>query len=145
MLAAAGKAAELRRFLGEELSNLEAIVTERTMLRPADRTVLCPPISHAKGCSFVVRVDRKQGKFGMGHDEHNCIVVVHPKSAADDAGLHVGDFVSFVDGKPLTGLLTASLAGKEGVELRLLRPPVEPFEWCDLYKLRSNLIGSGRL
>ena len=34
-----------------------------------------------------VRLSRKGGRFGMGHDEHNIVVKVHPDSAAEDAGL----------------------------------------------------------
>ena len=143
--AATEKAAELRRFLREELSQLEAVIAERVSLRPSDKKILRPPKPYMRGFSYNVKVERKHGKFGMGHDEFNCVVVVHPDSAADDAGLHVGDAVCSVNGKPLTGLLTASLVGKESVELRLLRRPAQPFEYCDLNKLRSNLIASGRL
>ena len=84
---------------------------------------------------LAVLVTRKAGKFGMGHDERNVIMAVHPEGAAADAGLRVGDAVRTVNGVPLVGLLSASLQGKETVELRLLREPPKRFAWCDLKAL----------
>ena len=86
---------------------------------------------------LTVRVTRKNGKYGMGHDEHNLIVVVHPDSAAADAGLRVGDAVRSVNGVPLTGLLTAALQGKEVVTLE-----VDP---CEAEADSEWLVGRERL
>ena len=77
----------------------------------------------------------------MGHDEQNRVVVVHPGSAAEECGLRVGDAVRAVDGVALDGLLTASLAGRESVELRLLRKAPEAFEVFDLRKVAAELHG----
>ena len=76
----------------------------------------------------------------MGHDERNCVVVVHPGSAAEDIGLRVGDAVRSVDGVPLVGLLTAALQGKQRVDLQILRKPSEPLEWCDMRLLQPALL-----
>ena len=67
----------------------------------------------------IVCLTRKEGRFGMVHDESNTVVVVHPGSAAEDCGLRVGDSIKAVDGRPLEGLLTAYLEGKDSVLLEV--------------------------
>ena len=135
--AAASKLRELRRFLREELLQLHEAAAARASRRTSDQMILPAPESHTRGCAFAVRLARKNGKYGMGHDEHNCVVVVHPDSAAADAGLRVGDAVRSVNGVPLTGLLTAALQGKERVELTLLRKPAEKFARTDLRQVAA--------
>ena len=54
----------------------------------------------------IVCLTRKEGRFGMVHDESNTLVVVHPGSAAEDCGLRVGDSI-----KPLTGDLSKDCYG----------------------------------
>ena len=82
--------------------------------------------------SMATRITRKEGRFGMGHDEENRIIVVHPGSAAADCGLQVGDWVRRVDGVALEGLLTTTLTGKESVVLHILRKATGYFELLDL-------------
>ena len=91
---------------------------------------------------MTVEVSRKDGRFGMGHDEHNRVVKVHPGSAAEDAGLRVGDAVSGCDGRALEGLLTAALQGKERVVLRIVRRTEQEFEWSDLRRVAAEAFGA---
>ena len=125
------------RSVREELLQLRP----RLASRAAHRTTSHKPLAgHSfAGFSFLVRLERKDGKFGMGHDEHNCVVLVRPGSAADDVGLRVGDAVRSIDGKPLAGLLNNALQNKECVQLQLLRKAQEPLAWCDLRALEQEV------
>ena len=123
----------------EEMSVLRAVVIARAeaMARVGDMSggARKQPTLHKPrtgDLAFTIRMTRKEGRFGMGHDEQNRVVVVHPGSAAEECGLRVGDAVRAVDGVALDGLLTASLAGRERVELSLLRKASEAFETLDL-------------
>ena len=53
--------------------------------------------------TFTVLLRRKDGRFGMGHDEKNRVIVVHAGSAADDSGVRVGDVVHAINGRTLMG------------------------------------------
>ena len=95
--------------------------------------------ARSKLLALTVTMKRKEGRFGMGHDEHNNVVLVHPGSAAEECGLRVGDSIKAVDGEPLTGLLNASLQGKESVRLSLLRKATEAFEYIDLQAVAAEV------
>ena len=95
--------------------------------------------TRVKSLVLTVTMKRKEGRFGMGHDEHNIVVVVHPGSAAEECGLRVGDSIKAVDGEPLSGLLTASLQGRESVRLSLLRKATEAFEHIDLKAVAAEV------
>ena len=127
------------RAVRSELSQLRI----RVAARAAQRTVKSqePTGSHTSpvGFTFLVRLDRKEGKFGLGHDEYNCVVLVRPGSAAEDVGVRIGDVVRSVDGAPLTGLLNSALLDKESVELQLVRKPHEPLAWCDFRAIQHEL------
>ena len=82
-----------------------------------------------------VTVARKDGRFGIRHDEHNRIIAIQPNSAAETSGLRVGDAVRAIDGIELDGLLGAALQGKESVELEVDAMESEvDMEWLIDYK-----------
>lgn len=50
-----------------------------------------------------VQLTRVNGKFGLDVDGKNCILRIGPGSAAEHAGMHVGDEILSVEGSPLDG------------------------------------------
>ena len=87
---------------------------------------------------FTLQLARKEGRrHGPRREQH--FAVVHPGSAAEDCGLRVGDSIKAVDGRPLEGLLTASLVDKDHVELKVLRKAWRAFETVNLKSVAAEM------